>query len=397
VQDAAIAQVLERAVEAGEASVKRGPELLPVLREAGVVDAGAAGLAQLARGALAGLAGEDATAAGAALAAAPAVEPRHGERSRYRYCTTLLVEGGDVDRARLERELAALGDSLLVVGEAPQVKVHVHTDEPGRVLSLAAGSGELDGIEIANMHRQSAERDRRLARPALELVASAPAPATALVVVAAGAGNAALFRAEGGARVVEGGQSMNPSTGDILEAILAAGAPSALVLPNNPNVVLAAERAAEQATGEGVRAAVVPTRSIAAGLAVTVAFDPAADLEINVAELERLLESVRSGELVRAVRPATLDGVAVSAGDFIGLCDGRLVAAGPDARDVATRLLDVLLDAGPGGEVVTLLRGETDAFGVEEWADAQRRARPQLDIELHDGGQPHYPLLIAVE
>jgi DAK2 domain fusion protein YloV len=386
---------LDAVAEAGGRAVEETPKLLAVLREAGVVDAGAAGLVECFRGAVAGLRGEPAEPSGATVHALPR-EAIHVETSEYRYCTTFLVEGDRVDSAALERLLEPLGDCLLVVGELPQYKVHVHTDDPGAALSAAVAMGEIEGVEIANMHRQTEEREERLAeRPRLELVPGGGERATALVAVVAGDGNADLFRREAGAEIVQGGQTMNPSTGDILAAIRRAGAPAAIVLPNNKNVVMAAEQAAAEAVAEGIRASVVPTRSIAAGLALAVGFDGAADHDRNVAELEELHAAVRFGELTRAVRAATLDGRRVAAGEFIALVDGRLVAAGEDARAVAERLLDELLR--DGGEVVTLLRGAEDAFAVEEWAHELGAERDGLEVTVHRGGQPHYPLLVAVE
>jgi DAK2 domain fusion protein YloV len=393
---------LDAIVAAGERAVEETPRLLAVLREAGVVDAGAAGLTELARGAVAGLRGERPPAPAAALDRPLGAEAVHLEESRFRYCTSLLVEGEAVDAPALERRLEALGDCLLVVGVPPQLKVHIHTDDPGAVLSAAVVVGGIDGVEVADMHRQRRAREERLTgegaapgRPGLTVLPGGAAAAAALVAVVAGDGNARLFADEAGAEVVRGGQTMNPSTADILDAVRRAGAPAALILPNNGNVIMAAERAAEEAAAEGIRAAVVPTRSIVAGLSVAIGFDPSAGLDENVAELERLLAAVRWGELTRAVRAATVDGCRVDAGEYLGLAEGRLVASGADARDVADRLLEALL--GDGGEVVTLIRGELDAFPVEEWSQALEGRGDGIEIEVHVGGQPHYPLLIAVE
>src|SRR5439155_1572591 len=208
------------------------------------------------------------------------VDAIHREFSRYRYCTVFVVEGEHLDAAGLERELERLGDSLMVVGDESALKVHVHTDDPGAALSLGVTQGVVEGVEIANMHRQTEARETRL----LELV---PDPKESEVVaVVAGAGNARLFRSLGPTQIVEGGQSMNPSTAEILAAVEAAAAPEVVVLPNNPNVILSAEQAAEHAP-KPVR--VVTTRSIPAGIAAMVVYDGSRSADDNAAEMEEAL------------------------------------------------------------------------------------------------------------
>ena len=222
----------------GADAVERTPELLDVLRTAGVVDAGGAGLLEIVRGIAAALAGE-------AIPEAPpeqelTVEAIHQELSQFRYCTVFVVEGDGLDREALEERLEPLGDSLLVVGDATALKVHVHTDEPGTALALGTAVGTLEQVEIANMHKQTQTREERL----LHAVADMPA-ASEVVAVVAGAGNRRLFERSGASQIVEGGQSMNPSAAELLAAIDRARAPTVFVLPNNSNVILAAEQAAE--------------------------------------------------------------------------------------------------------------------------------------------------------
>jgi DAK2 domain fusion protein YloV len=377
--------LLAELVERGEEAVARTPEQLDVLREAGVVDAGGAGLVELVRGLAAAAAGE--TVAAPQQPAEPlAVEAVHQELSRYRYCTTFVVEGKALDAQALEAELERLGDSLLVVGDLTALKIHVHTDDPGAALSLGTGAGAIEGVEIADMHRQTEQREERL-------LAALPGGGsrTGVVAVVAGDGNRRLFEDLGAAHVVEGGQTMNPSTADLLAAVEAARAEEVVLLPNNSNVVLAAEQAARVA-GRPVH--IVPTESIPAGLAALVAFNAERSAEENAAAMQEALAGVATGEVTIASRDASSDGVAVRAGEYLGLLDGTAVASGPTFDGVARELLGLLL-AEPR-DVVTLLHGE-GAPPLNGLVDELAAQHPELELDVHDGGQPHYPLLLSAE
>ena len=274
-----IAPLLAAIVRRGEEALARTPEQLDVLREAGVVDAGGAGLLEIVRGLSAAVSGEElppATAEHEELSS----EAIHQELSRYRYCTTFVIEGDELDADEIETELAKLGDSLLVVGDAEALKVHVHTDEPGTALAVGTRLGVIERVEIANMHEQTMQREERL----LEVVPTEP-NATDIVAVVAGDGNRRLFESLGATRIVEGGQTMNPSTADLVAAIEAAPAPEVILLPNNSNVILSAEQAAGL-TEKPVE--VVPTDSIPAGLAAMVAFEPDRAADENAAEMREL-------------------------------------------------------------------------------------------------------------
>jgi DAK2 domain fusion protein YloV len=378
------AELLAELVERGEEAVARTPEQLDVLREAGVVDAGGVGLVELVRGLAAAAAGE--TVAAPLVAEPLAVEAVHQERSRYRYCTTFVVEGDALDAQALEAELERLGDSLLVVGDRTALKIHVHTDDPGAALSLGTGAGAIEGVEIADMHRQTEQREERL-------LAALPGGGsrTGVVAVVAGDGNRRLFEELGAAHVVEGGQTMNPSTADLLAAVEAAGADEVVLLPNNSNVVLAAEQAARVA-GRPVH--IVPTESIPAGLAALVAFNAERSAEENAAAMHEALLGVATGEVTIASRDASSDGIAVREGEYLGLLDGITVASGPTFDGVARELLGLLL-AEPR-DVVTLLHGE-GAPPLNGLVDELAAQHPELELDVHDGGQPHYPLLLSAE
>jgi DAK2 domain fusion protein YloV len=380
-------ELLDRVVERGEDALARTPELLEVLREAGVVDAGGAGLLEIVRGLAAGVAGKDLPAAATVGAAEVGFGAVHQELSRYRYCTAFVVEGEGLDAERLERELEPLGDSLLVVGDSSALKVHVHTDEPGAALALATGLGTIEGVEIANMHRQTVERERRLESS----LAGVPTLETGLVAVVPGEGNRRLFESYGATRVIEGGQTMNPSTAEIVAAVEATPATEVIVLPNNSNVVLAAEQAAGL-VDRPVR--VVPSDSVPSGLAAIVRYLPSSSADENEQAMRDALESVVTGEVTVASRDVELDGVSVREGAWLGLADGSAVSSGDDFALVADAVVERLLDG--GREVLTVLTGD-GAPPLEAFlADISER-HPEVEVEVHAGGQPHYPLLLSAE
>ena len=372
-------------VARGDETVVATQQMLPILTEAGVVDAGAAGLVEIVRGIEAALEGRT-LAPPAALDGELAFEAIHQELSRYRYCTVFVVEGEALDTDELEAELERLGDSLLVVGDPTALKVHVHTDDPGRALSLGTARGTVAGVEIANMHAQAQEREARL----LHAVPDAEPAVCAVVTVTAGAGNRVLAESFG-AQVVDGGATMNPSTSDILAAVERANAAEVVLLPNNGNVIMTADQAATNAA-KAVR--VVPTRSIQAGLAALVAFDPALSADENAAAMRETLDGVVTGAVTIASRDVQLNGVAVRAGKWLGLAEGEPVAGGELFDEVARAVLATLLREPRG--VLTLLTGEK-APALGGLLEDIRASYPELELDVHDGGQPHYSLLMAAE
>jgi DAK2 domain fusion protein YloV len=372
-------------IAAGDATVAKTREMLPVLKEAGVVDAGAAGLVEIVRGIHSALTGETLPDI-LELEEELGIEAIHQELSRYRYCTVFVIEGDDLDADVLESELEQFGDSLLVVGDRNAIKVHVHTDDPGRALTLATKSGAIGGVEIANMHVQAQEREERLLHAAPE-VEDEPC---AVVAVAAGDGNRQLFESFA-AIVVEGGRTMNPSTADLVDAIERASAAEVVLLPNNGNVIMSAEQAADHSSK---RVRVVPTRSLQAGLAALVAFDPSQGAEENAAAMGEVVESVATGAVTIASRDVELNGVSVEKGKWLGLAEGEPVAGGETFDEVANAVLEKLL-AEPRG-VLTLLTGE-EAPELDALLTRLGAEHPELELDVHQGGQPHYPLLLAAE
>jgi uncharacterized protein len=379
--DTSLEDALADLVAHGERALEATTEQLDILKQAGVVDAGGAGLLEIVRGIASCVRGEELPAAAPILEAVP-TEAIHLELSAFRYCTSFFVEGDAVDPDALEAELAKLGDSLLVVGGRGAVKVHVHTDEPGAALMLATSVGVIEEVDVKNMHVQTAEREERLlaVEPTL----------TGVVAVAAGAGTRKLFESLG-ATVVEGGQSMNPATADLVAAIDALPASEAVVLPNNKNVILAAEQAVEAAEKPS---RLVPTRSMQEGLGAMVSFDGDRSAEENAAEMAEAAAGVSAGAVTKASRDAVVGDLAVEEGQYLGLLGGEPVTTGPVLQPVAREVVERLLEA--GADVLTILVGE-GAEGVDDLVAYVREAHPELEVEVHEGGQPHYPLLFAAE
>ena len=380
-------ELLSALLHRGEQAVVRTQQTLDVLREAGVVDAGGAGLLEILRGVAAAVTGEPVAEAPPELESV-GVDAIHQELSRYRYCTVFVIEGEQLDRDAIEAELDRFGDSLLVVGDSAALKVHVHTDEPGAALSIGTRAGTIARVEIANMHEQTHRREERL----LQVVEVADEGArSAVVAVVAGEGNRRLFESLGATRVVEGGQTMNPSTAELVAAVESVDAPEVLLLPNNSNVVLAAEQAAKLASRP---VEVVPADSIQAGLAAMVVFDAERTASENADEMRELAEQVGTGEVTVASRDAELDGISIRKGEWIGLADGTAVAGGDDFDDVACAVAERLLIQ--PREVLTLLTG-ADEPELEGLLARLRETHPELEVEVQPGGQPHYPLLLAAE
>jgi DAK2 domain fusion protein YloV len=378
-EDAMLAELMTIAITAGLQALERTPQQLDVLAEAGVVDAGAYGLIVILAGLVVGLSGADAGdspiphQAGAHLTAGLHVD------SRYQFCTSCIVTGHDLDPAAIVPRLEELGDSIAVVGDTTMLKVHVHTDDRAQVRAICQEYGDVDQFEAADMREQIAARHSRVTSP------SGNGDRTGVVAVASGAGIANLFGAEG-ASVVDGGSTLNPSIQEILAAIDAAPGDEVIVLPNSPNVIMAAREAVRLA---GKPAHVVASTAQQAGLAALVgAFDPAATAAENAARLEAELRAIATGLVAEADRDDA-DG-RYGRGDAVGFVGDELVAWG----DPAETLAGVLDRIAAGAEIVTVLEG----------ADAPLRAATAglvpadgAELEVQDGGQPTYWWLIAAQ
>jgi len=398
--------------EAGRVAVENTTAQLPALQKAGVVDAGGYGMLVLFRGLSDGI--EDLmrggkVVAGARLATRVAAEAVAGavgsrrsdpartvrveeasELSEFRYCTSFLITGDAVDREAFEAFVLPLGDSALVVGDESTVKVHVHVNDPGVVLTEALKYGSIGDIEINDMHAQTRERDERLQPPAAPEVG---AGGTVVVAVVAGAGNQQLFRELGCHAIVDGGQSMNPSAAQLLKAVDDLGVEEVVILPNNGNVILTAEQAAGMSS---LHIAVVPARSIPSGLAAMVAFDPDQDAVGNARLMQDAIVDVRYAEVTHAVRDSELDGLEVKKGQAMAIVDGKLVAAADDIESAFGGVLDEF--ARGGAEYVTVLTALNGSGTTREQLEkVAARVAPDAEVSFHEGGQPLYPILASAE
>jgi len=372
-QNEMLAYVLEHALDAGQASVKRGPDLLPILREAGVVDAGGYGLTIIFAGVIAALRGADPPPL-EHHAPARITHPQHAS-STYRYCTNFAVTGDSLDPGPWIARLERLGDSVLVVGDKTTLKVHVHTDEPERATDLFEDAGEVSRLDVADMHEQVEQRTTRV-RESIDTCG--------VLAVVSGDGMRELF--EGlGAHVLDGGATLNPSTYELLAGIHEVPAEEVVVLPNSPNVRMAAERAAELSE-KAVK--VVPTRSMASGLAACVALDPSTEARRNAAAMEETLRHVRTGGVAEAARDDTQG--RFRRGDSVGFIDEELVAWGEPSETLEV----VLGELGREAELLTVIEGD----GAPLAGDAVAALAPDsAEVELERGGQPSWWWLVSAE
>lgn len=389
-----VQEVLRAALTGAREALAKTPSLLPVLREAGVVDAGGQGLVVILEGALAALTGQEVSSEAEILPviSEPVERPhpaeeRAAEDITFGYCTEVLLRGRGLKADALREKLHRYGDSLLVVGDEETVKVHIHTNHPGQVLEELLGYGTLHDIKIDNMRDQHREYVKSEARETKE------EKRLSVVAVAQGEGLMAAFKSLGADVVLSGGQTMNPSTEEFVKAVEGAPAMEVLVLPNNKNVILAA-RQAEGLTSK--RIAVVPTRSIPQGIAALVAFNPELGLEENAAFMAEAAKRVKTGEVTYAVRSSRLNGHEINAGDILGLIDGELVVTGGEVEEVAEQILTSMVNG--GSELITIFAGQDV---TPEAAEALRRRIQErfaeCEVELHVGGQPLYYYILSVE
>jgi hypothetical protein len=389
-----VISVLEATVNAAGDSVANTPRLLKVLRDAGVVDAGGQGLYTILDGALRYLKGEaelmrlrkpqiivsELPHTVPLSQAAGVVEVLFG------YCTEFMLKGEGLEPDDIRKRLEKKGESLIVVGDQSAVRVHIHTLDPGNIISFAARLGTMHQVSIRNMDEQHQDF--------LEMQKEKmPTTDTAVIAVASGDGLAEVFSSLGVAAVVPGGQTMNPSTKDLLQAVEAAPSDKVIILPNNKNIIATAGNI-PSLTKKAV--AVVPSRTIPQGIAALLAFDYEADFKTNIQIMEKAVSSVRSVEVTRSVRAAAVNGLKIRRRQPIALLDDELVAAGEDNIDVINKVLSKLgLDK---AEVVTIYYGaDAEAAEAEQIGDSLVKAHPHLQTEVIRGGQPHYSYIISVE
>ncbi len=394
-------EFLADVIKRGEEALAETPELLPVLKKAGVVDAGGMGLLCVYRGFLSVLNGEEVAEEVADVSAAPkADEDVFGDNSdiinldlgeiEFAYCTEFFIINlkmqttlADIDR--LKEKLLHIGDCVICIGDLELVKVHVHTNTPGLALQYAVELGELDRVKIENMLEQN--RAMRAKREAEK-------KEMGMLAVCAGEGIAAIFKDLLVDGVIEGGQTMNPSASDIATAVQKINAEHVFVFPNNKNIILAAEQAKALVTNRTIH--VIPTKNIPQGFAAVLAFNSEVSAEENKTDMIHALDNVRAGQVTRAVRSTSLNGFNLREGDIIGLDDKKILAKGDNVDDTVLALLERLKDS--SHEIITLYYGQDiDEASAEALAARVSEKFPDCDVDFHFGGQPIYYYIVSLE
>lgn len=409
-----VVEVMKATYEAAKAALETTPELLPVLKEVGVVDSGGQGLTFVYQGFYDALAGNERTEE---IHTPSPVEmdemvnaehhksaqsQLHTEDIQFGYCTEIMVRLGagrlvekEFDYDEFRGYLAQIGDSLLVIADDEVVKVHVHTEHPGQVLSYGQKYGSLIKVKVDNMRLQhetilEKDEDERVA----ENINEKNEPKEyGIIAIASGDGVADIFKHLGVTHIINGGQTMNPSTKDIVEAIEKTNAKKVIILPNNKNIFLAAQQAAEVSEAE---VEVVLSKTIAQGMSAMLGFSEAATLAENKEAMTAELGEVLSGQVTIAVRDTTIEGREIKKDDYMGIIDGKITVTGPDRKQVALEMTKEMLDE--DSEIVTIIYGqEGSSAEAEEIAATLEKLDPDLELEIHSGGQPVYPYLISVE
>lgn len=394
--------VMEAFVEEAKASLNRTPELLPVLKEVGVVDSGGQGLLFVYEGFLASLKGEplpeknDASLDDLINAEHHRVQDfMNTDDIEFGYCTEIMVrfesDKAHFNEDQFRQELDPMGDSLLVISDDEIAKVHIHSETPGAVLAAGQKYGSLIKIKVDNMREQHSAIVNEPSQAAF--VAKKEQHPYAVVTIAMGEGVANLLRSIGASYVIEGGQTMNPSTEDIVKAVKEIGAERVLILPNNKNIIMAAEQAAELLD---IEAAVVPTKTIPQGMAAILAFNPEVSVEDNKSNMTKGFEHVKTGQVTFAVRDTSIDGVEIHKDDYMALAEGKIILSTPGKMDAAKEVITSLVDE--DSEIITVIYGvdatkeeadELASFIEDHYADAE--------VEIVEGKQSLYPFIISVE
>jgi len=402
--------VMEAALKGAKRALAKTPEMLPVLKEVGVVDSGGQGLVYIYEGFLEALSGKDVESDAYQPTPAQMDEMINAEHHRsvqshlateditYGYCTEIMVQIGNgptvdsqFDYDTFRNHLDKMGDSLLVVADDEIIKVHVHTEHPGEVMNYGQKFGSLIKVKVDNMrlqHETILEADEKE-----DSAAPAERIPYGVIVIAAGEGVQELFRSMGANYLINGGQTMNPSTEDIVKAIEAVHAEQVIILPNNKNIFMAADQAAEVSD---VPVAVVPSKTISQGMTALLGFNDQLSLEENKAAMSDMLADVVSGQVTTAVRDTSIDGLAIRKDDYIGMVDGKIVVSLPDRFESSFNTLKEMLN--DDSEIVTILVGEGGSQAeAEKLRDAVLTLSEDLEVEIYQGDQPVYPYLFSVE
>jgi hypothetical protein len=409
-------QVLSDTYEAAKKALAQTPEQLPVLKEVGVVDSGGQGLTFVYEAFFDALSGNESVEADKYQPSVQEmdemVNAEHHKSVqsklntadiKYGYCTEIMVRLGDgrlvdskFDYDKFREHLAEIGDSLLVIADDEVVKVHVHTEHPGAVLSFGQKFGSLVKVKVDNMrlqHETILEKDDQQQEQAEEEIPEVDTGDYGIISISSGAGLAKMFKSLGVTEILDGGQTMNPSTEDIVAAIKKTHKEKVLVLPNNKNIFMAAQQAAEVSDAS---VGVVKTRSISQGLTAMLSFDASSDLTDNVEMMTEDLDTVISGEVTQAIRDTTLDGQQINKDDYMGIVDGDISVTGKDLYQTTLSMVKTMLE--DDSEIITIIIGEDgDQAEAQKVKEAVLADNDELEIEIHEGDQPLYPYLISVE
>lgn len=391
----------------GNEVLKQTPELLPVLKEAGVVDSGGQGLMEFLTGAYNGLTGkeeikEPVTSGGAAKAQTMSSEEIDTSHIKYGYCTEFIImlekEYNAEIEAKFKEFLTSIGDSLVVVSDDEIVKVHVHTNHPGLAFEKGLEYGSLTSMKVDNMREEHKEKviheqDRKKAAEQ-EAAKEEPKKPFGFVAVSVGEGLNDIFKDLGVDHIIEGGQTMNPSTEDVLDAISKVNAETVFVFPNNKNIILAANQAAE--IEEEKQVIVIPTKTIPQGISALISFDETATAEVNQAGMEDAITAVKSGQVTYAVRDTSIDGKEIKTGDYMGIDDVGIQAVGQDITEVVKDLIGAMADE--DSELLSIYYGsDVEEEKANALVEAVQAAYPDFEVEAHAGGQPIYYYILSLE
>ncbi|HEY2421331.1 MAG TPA: DAK2 domain-containing protein [Neobacillus sp.] len=405
--------IMEEVLREAKASLKRTPDLLPVLKEVGVVDSGGQGLVFVYEGFLAELKGEklpDSPVSLPSMTDMVSAEHHRSVQSHistdeivFGYCTEFMVRF-EKDKAakhpfkeeKFRNDLSQYGDSLLVIADDDVVKVHIHSEQPGNVLTYGLRYGNLINMKIENMRLQHTNIVGEAQTPLVteQLQAQKEKQEYGVVTVSMGPGIADLFKSIGAQAVIEGGQTMNPSTEDIVKAVKKVNAKKVFILPNNKNIIMAAEQAADVAEDEEIY--VIPSKTVPQGLSALLAFNPAGDITSNLAAMKEALEHVKTGQITFAVRDTQIDGLEIEKDDFMGLAEGKIVVKNKNKLKVAEELLSQMVDE--DSEILTIIYGEgVTTEEVNSVTAFVEENFPDVEVEIHNGGQPLYSFIFSIE
>lgn len=394
-------ELMEYIIVKANESLENTPNLLAVLKEVGVVDSGGKGLLCVYEGFLKALKGEKVEAEVAKIDKDEFVHDEHDfhgvintEDIIYGYCTEMMVRFGKnkkaFDEQEFRQDMSQFGDSLLVINDEEIVKVHVHTEYPGKVFNYGQQYGELIKLKVENMreqHREVIRKEQHTAKPKMETVE------TAIITISMGEGISEIFKSMGATHIISGGQTMNPSTEDIVKVIEQSKCKRAIILPNNKNILMASEQAASIVDAEAV---VIPTKSIPQGISALFQYDVDATLEENKAQMADSVNNVKSGSLTYAVRDTKIDGVEIKKDAFMGLIEDKIVSSQSDQLTTVTELLNEML--AEDSEILTVIIGQDAEQAVTDnminWIEEQY---PDVEVEVHEGGQPIYQYFFSVE